>query len=165
MPINWTLNSRHMNSNPCCISVLRLSASQQSVLDERQDDMHWTGGIRRHFRAFFWLRVYTAPRQSPRSPGRRKRQPLGNQEQKQNRLWFASLILSVSLKKQIHFLGLVNFFSGGIGWLLSFFVHFNSGFQPSHCIIRFCFSGNTHSWLNEIVKFGSVSSVNVLDRS
>ena len=33
-----------------------------------EQSAHWTGGIRRHFREVFWLRVFPAPRQSPRPP-------------------------------------------------------------------------------------------------
>jgi len=39
-----------------------MNAAQQSV--------HWTLGILRDLQAFFWLRVFSAPKQSPRPPKR-----------------------------------------------------------------------------------------------
>jgi len=35
-----------------------------------QQSVHWTLGILRDFRAFFWLRVFSAPEQNPRPPQR-----------------------------------------------------------------------------------------------
>jgi len=35
-----------------------------------QQSVHWTLGILAHFQAFFWLRVFSAPKQSPRPPQR-----------------------------------------------------------------------------------------------
>jgi hypothetical protein len=35
-----------------------------------QHSVYWTGEIRRHFQAFFWLRVFPAPKQNPRPPQR-----------------------------------------------------------------------------------------------
>jgi len=35
-----------------------------------QHSVHWTLGILPHFQAYFWLRVFSAPRQSPRPPQR-----------------------------------------------------------------------------------------------
>jgi len=32
------------------------------------DVVHWTLGILRDLQAFFWLRVFPAPKQSPRPP-------------------------------------------------------------------------------------------------
>jgi hypothetical protein len=45
-----------------CINqrVFNSSSAQQSV--------HWTLGILRDFRAFFWLRVFSAPKPCPRPP-------------------------------------------------------------------------------------------------
>jgi 5-methylcytosine-specific restriction protein A len=40
------------------------------ILDFQQS-VHLTCGILRHFRAFFWLRVFPAPKQNPRPPTRR----------------------------------------------------------------------------------------------
>ena len=45
------------------------------------DWVHWTGGIRRHYQAFFWLRVFSAPKQSPRPPTCQQRQPLDDYSQ------------------------------------------------------------------------------------
>jgi hypothetical protein len=35
-----------------------------------QQSVHWTLGILRDLRAFFWLRVFSAAKQSPRPPQR-----------------------------------------------------------------------------------------------
>jgi hypothetical protein len=35
-----------------------------------QQSVHWTLGILRRFRVFFWLRVFSAPKQNPRPPQR-----------------------------------------------------------------------------------------------
>jgi hypothetical protein len=35
-----------------------------------QQSVHWTLGILRGLQAFFWLRVFPAPKQSPRPPTR-----------------------------------------------------------------------------------------------
>ena len=42
-----------------------------------QQSVHLTCGILRHFQAFFWLRVFPAPKQNPRPPTRRQRKTLG----------------------------------------------------------------------------------------
>ena len=38
--------------------------------------MHWTLGILRDLQAFFWLRVFPAPKQNPRPPKASQRKPL-----------------------------------------------------------------------------------------
>jgi len=35
-----------------------------------QQSVHWTLGILRDLQVFFWLRVFSAPKQSPRPPQR-----------------------------------------------------------------------------------------------
>jgi hypothetical protein len=58
-------------------NLLRFNKWQDlSVSSAAQQSVHWTGGIRRHFRVFFpgqparavWLRVFPASKQSPRLP-------------------------------------------------------------------------------------------------
>jgi hypothetical protein len=44
------------------ISFYPIKTAQQSV--------HWTLGILRDLQAFFWLRVFSAPKQSPHPPQR-----------------------------------------------------------------------------------------------
>ncbi len=39
--------------------------------------MHWTLGILPHLQSFFWLRVFSAPKQSPRLPQRKSTQTVG----------------------------------------------------------------------------------------
>jgi hypothetical protein len=39
--------------------------------------VHWTLGILRHFQTFFWLRVFSAPKENPRPPHHHYRKPLG----------------------------------------------------------------------------------------
>ncbi|MGB7097088.1 MAG: hypothetical protein WBD62_20755, partial [Anaerolineales bacterium] len=46
------------------------STIKPCAIKNAQQSVHWTGGIRRHFQAFFWLRVFPAPEQSPRPPQR-----------------------------------------------------------------------------------------------
>jgi hypothetical protein len=41
--------------------------------------VHWTPGILPHFQAFSSLRVFPAPKQSPRQPQRQQRKSLGSQ--------------------------------------------------------------------------------------
>jgi hypothetical protein len=38
--------------------------------ESAQQNVHWTLGYGAAFRAFFWLRVFPAPEQSPRPPQR-----------------------------------------------------------------------------------------------
>jgi len=42
-----------------------------------QQSVHWTAGIRRRFQAFFWLRVFSAPKQSPHPPRPPAKQAVG----------------------------------------------------------------------------------------
>jgi hypothetical protein len=78
--------------------------------------MYWMLGIPRDFRAFFWLRVFSVPRQSSRLPqptGQvRERKPLGNYSQKFVfffvRLSYFSLVIEFEFGKS------KPVFSGGI---------------------------------------------------
>jgi hypothetical protein len=42
--------------------------------------VHLTLGILRDLQVFFWLQVFSAPKQSPRPPTRRSRKPFGVEE-------------------------------------------------------------------------------------
>ena len=46
-----------------------ISASMKAA----EQSVHWTLGILRDLQAFFWLRVFSAPKQSPRPPQRQYR--------------------------------------------------------------------------------------------
>jgi len=53
-------------------------SAQQGVLPwkmmtRHHSMVHWTLGILRDLQAFFWLRVFPAPRQNPRPPQRQYR--------------------------------------------------------------------------------------------
>jgi hypothetical protein len=48
-----------------------------SPVKPAQQILHWMVEILRHFRAFFWLRVFPALKQSPRPRTRRWANPLG----------------------------------------------------------------------------------------
>jgi predicted KAP-like P-loop ATPase len=47
---------------------LRLLHNKASLKKTAQQSVHPTCGSLRHFRAFLWLQVFAAPKQSPRPP-------------------------------------------------------------------------------------------------
>jgi hypothetical protein len=60
-----------------------MNGSVLSQAECAQQSVHWTLGILRDLGAFFWLRVFSAPKQSPRPPQRHasRKQAVGRQVQ------------------------------------------------------------------------------------
>jgi hypothetical protein len=50
--------------------VVLFQAASLAFIGIAQQSVHWTLGILRGLQAFFWLRVFPAPKQSPRPPQR-----------------------------------------------------------------------------------------------
>ena len=85
--------------------VVVLVINQRVLHKASQQSVHLTCGSLRGLQAFFWLRVFPAPKQSPRPPhaGNASRWLADAKEQKQNRLWIASFVLWLAQKFKIIF--------------------------------------------------------------